>query len=835
MIYKKTISTKIASFFLITLCGLYFIVSGETIRFNGSPSGDTNAEVSIENESVFSAVYRIIIPAIHLKKESQNGAEYSRIFIDGFSTIQEVGKPDLPSMNQFMVIPEGASLKVTVLDKTSRTVENILAYPGLEEHLDSDFYWDVEPKFQTDNAIYAANALFPASPVRILQKVNFRGVHMAHLQICPIAHNPVQKTIEVFQTLTVRVDFIGGSVLPVNGGIHGKMVKGLAVNGEQFYKRYQAKETNDILDEHFDYLIITTDEFESAANRIGIFKQKQGYDVQILTKSSWTTGTVKSAIKKFYTDNNKAEYFLIIGDIGDVPAILNPNGMDYRDKDNAYTDLDYALIEGNDYYPEMARGRLSVSSRTQAETVVNKIIKYQDTPPKNDAFYKKVTGAAYFQDKDNDGEEDRRYSLTVEELREYLTDKWNLEFERIYTCGSSVNPRTRNDTKYADGQRVPDHLRKPNFPWKGNTKDIMDAINKGTFLVMHRDHGSESGWSSPSFRKSHAEDLRNGDLLPLVFSLNCTTGKFSGSCLSESLLRNPNGGCVAVYGASATSPSGPNCALCHGLTDAFFVGTAIKARGVPQPTPPSHDPIYTIGDALTWGCISVEKYWKKSQREFVLYQCFGDPAMELFTAVPQDITAQHYNAIPVKAKNFKVEKLNVAQGIVTLYNEKTKSIIGRAAIKNGSNSIAIPIDKPIALGDKLTLYIWGHNYRPYSVELPVQEGVGILQQNSSTAPVNSFTVSPKTIQINSAKPIRLTFTTSDATAFSCAIYDVKGNMVKSFDTVKRTAKYTYQAGPWNMKNSKGKLVSSGSYIIKAEIVNAKGIQQSFTSKIYLMK
>ncbi|MDO8473498.1 MAG: C25 family cysteine peptidase [Dehalococcoidia bacterium] len=60
----------------------------------------------------------------------------------------------------------------------------------------------------------------------------------------------------------------------------------------------------------------------------------------------------------------------------------------------------------------------------------------------------------------------------------------------------------------------------------GSTANIVNAINNGRFLVLHRDHGWEGGWSNPGFATGNANGLTNGGLLPVVFSVNCASGLF---------------------------------------------------------------------------------------------------------------------------------------------------------------------------------------------------------------------------------------------------------------------------------------------------------------------
>ena len=114
----------------------------------------------------------------------------------------------------------------------------------------------------------------------------------------------------------------------------------------------------------------------------------------------------------------------------------------------------------------------------------------------------------------------------------------NYEGERIYKTESYNNPTHYNNGYYGNGEPLPDELLRPTFSWRGDADDIIDAIETGIFILNHRDHGFEDGWGDPYFESSHVEELKNGDLTPVVFSINCLTGKFDNyECFCETFIR----------------------------------------------------------------------------------------------------------------------------------------------------------------------------------------------------------------------------------------------------------------------------------------------------------
>jgi hypothetical protein len=74
-------------------------------------------------------------------------------------------------------------------------------------------------------------------------------------------------------------------------------------------------------------------------------------------------------------------------------------------------------------------------------------------------------------------------------------------------------------------------------------------------MVQYMGHGAINSWASElMWRTIDAENLQNGDQLPIVMTFNCLDGYFAypgHEAMAEVLLRRPGGGAVA-----AIAPSG---------------------------------------------------------------------------------------------------------------------------------------------------------------------------------------------------------------------------------------------------------------------------------------
>jgi hypothetical protein len=215
------------------------------------------------------------------------------------------------------------------------------------------------------------------------------------------------------------------------------------------------------------------------------------------------------------------------------------------------------------------------------------------------------------------------------------------DVERIYT--RDVGPDLDAPSQFDDGTALPPDLGPASgFPWSGNTTDIKNAYEAGRVLVFHRDHGWSDGWIAPAFNTGDAGALTNGDLLPVVFSVNCSSGYFDDETdpdslittddphFVETLLRNPAGGAVGAIGDTRNSPSWENSILARGYFDAV-VPSILPAYG-----PATSHP--RLADIVNYGkvyLLSQEGPFAAAVMDEVnLYHAFGDPTQELWTSNP---------------------------------------------------------------------------------------------------------------------------------------------------------------------------------------------------------
>ncbi|MBR6639010.1 MAG: hypothetical protein IKL35_01465 [Muribaculaceae bacterium] len=610
--------------------------------------------------------------------------------IDGFSINDIPGEASLPVKLDSYKIPNGYTVSVSVVD-SSYVDYNYELTPARQPLVDSanEFY-------TKDNVIeislsdgFAPNSVIDATETQI-----YRGTLIQKIRIYPIQYDSKNKKVRAYTHIKYKIAYESNPAITA-------LSKNKNVNT---FDTKESKSLDSLNCNRQDYLIVTTNKYLEVASRFAEWKKLLGFNVHISANDSWTSSSIKTTVANIYQEFPNLYYLLIIGDHEDVPGQFSGHYFTH------YTDLYYGCFDGReDYTPEIYRGRISVSTIEEANIVIDKIINYEQNPPLNPSFYNTGLNCSYFQDTNGDGYADRRFAQTSEDIRSYLISKGKI-VERIYSTGENINPLYWNNGTYSNGESIPSELRKPTFAWDGNSSDIINSINNGRFYVLHRDHGSEIAWGDPYFDKSHINQLSNGELLPIVFSISCSTGEFKYSsepCFAETFLRKQNGGCVAIFGATEISFSGYNEALILGMFDAIWNNPGLRVQISPnypmgESTP---TPTYRLGQILDQGFnrmkeiyASAGSFWNKYHSE--IFHCFGDPSMRIYTSQPTEFSNVTINRV---IGNVSVN-LNGATADITFYDHRT----GEVLCYRGSSA-----SYPTRLPQFVSVCISDHNKIPY--------------------------------------------------------------------------------------------------------------------------
>lgn len=592
---------------------------------------------------------------------------------------------------------------------------------------------------------------FPRNVAAAAGRVDvYRGREICNVVVNPVQYDAAVNKARAYSKITYKVRFVPKAGARAMAGAPAtkpvilpadNMLGNITMNGASAKAGDMAVKATGVAagDDTRDYLIISVDKYAEAVDRFAEWKELLGFRVHKVLKGSWNSDAVKAEVEKAYAENPALYYLLIVGDHDDVPGQYMEHHADDGDFSVHYTDLYYGCMDGEcDETPDIYRGRLSVSSPEEAATVVDKIIGYEKRPPTDAGFYERGVNCADYLDNDNgvaDDYEDRRYVQTAEEIRAYMLGQGK-DVERVYSTNYEITPKYWNRNYFSFGEPIPEDMLKPAFAWDGNEGDIRRAINSGVFYVLHRDHGLVDCWENPYFSVKHVDMLQNGDLLPVVFCVNCDNGAFQADCLAERFLRKQGGGAVAVIAASDISYSGYNDALACGLFDAIWPEPGLRPKfpGVNSLGGETPAPTYELGQILDQAQVRVSETFgspdpsvssNEKNDSFCrivtkeIYHCFGDPSMQIRTEMPAP-----FSGVSVTRGNGCVTVGNGGETArITFVNRRTGEVVSHIA----PSAVYTTADF-----EDVDVCVSGHNRIPY-IDAGKLTGIESVQTDKAAA------------------------------------------------------------------------------------------------------
>lgn len=340
-----------------------------------------------------------------------------------------------------------------------------------------------------------------------------------------------------------------------------------------------------------DYLIITRRAFFDALKPLAALRGNQGLSVafidveDIYDEFSFGQKT-PYAVKSFlnFTQNGwrtRPRFVLFAGD-----ATYDPkNYLGLGDNDIVPTKLidtyqletasdDWLADFDGDTVADLSVGRVPAKTVAEVTAFVNKLIAYENGTPGNLALLVSDYNDGY------------NFEGAISQLNDLLPDSINGEMILRSQAGDA-SARSR----------------------------LFDGLNRGAKLVNYAGHGSVGLWRGSILTTTDARNLTNSSSLPVFLMMTCLNGYFhdaSADSLAEALLKNGNGGAIAVWASSSLTFAHPQSLMNQELYRTLFNTGAATS------------PPMTLGEAVRQARIyshdeDVKKTW-------IL---FGDPAMRL--------------------------------------------------------------------------------------------------------------------------------------------------------------------------------------------------------------
>lgn len=530
--------------------------------------------VTIEN-NLDDVLISFDIPSYEIRDtsllESYNvKGQFCYIHNDDFGVTNDIGYPYLPQYTMEINVPNNSyEYNISVLEPKYTAVSLKHDIIPVQE----DFK-DVDNKY-TKSDYYESDGREQPYPIVISEPFVVMGEKGISVTIFPFLYNPKKNNLRVLTHAKFKISYS----LTANKNDYSEPSDVKKRYLKKFFANYDTNILKSGSSFYGKYLIITDATFEEALSSFANYKRNIGYDVDVYTTT--TTGNTVTSIKNFIQakyDNTttRPDFVLLVGDYSKIPASC---GSISYDIDNPISDLNYARLEGSDYFADVFLGRFPIDSTTELQNIINKTI--------------------------------------YMEMNLHSFDK-----EAVFIAGAEDNNWMQNQFENGHDYVVSETFTPEGYTchklYQPNLSSVVEAINENPLFVLYSGHGNETCLAGNTFTfcSSNLNNLSN-TIYPFVFSFACKTGNFyKNDCLGENFITKINGA-VTYFGSSVETMVNSDKAIEKKLFgDAFTDEEHISA-------------IINLGMKRYW-----ERFWSslnenRTMRYMKAYNLLGDPSLNI--------------------------------------------------------------------------------------------------------------------------------------------------------------------------------------------------------------
>ena len=701
---KKFYTMVLLTAFVLSGANVAVLDNSKTTGYKISESADEYLEVGF---SVGSVAYNEI--------NTEKGV-FSKLAIEkGYLTRNE-GSPALPAMHELIAIPYGAEPSVEVIsyDKNVYSLKELgiehPVYPAQPSYSKMTKQEDI--RFIYNESAYSAAKFNDGVLAEVTKSGTMRGVGVGVLKVYPFKYNPVEGTVEVYNDLKVRVNFIGAASNAKEKAVeeyspHFESAMAQLIN----YRSPALDSKADLMSWPVTYLIVAATALNGNAelNELIAWKKEKGFNV--IVNYVATTATISAndtwVETQYNTLNPKPSFVLIVGDADGTYAVqaeLNPP----LGSTGAVcgSDLIYGVIGSTgttNRIPSMYVGRMSVRATADLTAQVDKTIWYEKgqflvTTPDLNYLTAPIGCAGY----------DTGYGEDYGNPQIYYG--WTYYFN------------TANGMSNA----VPYY-----YPDSGSTTseaNIITGVSNGTNFYNYTAHGCNTGLQDPEFygvnsvgKTNDIATLTNANKYGLVVANCCLTGSYTNNssyastyggadyCFGEQMLINASKGAIGYIGASMSTY----------WDEDLVMGVGTNVNSIPNPPldvahPGMYDGAMALGYASQAatkhvGLMAVEAFNSGFTDDYwSAYHLFGDPSVMIYFGIPGAMTASHDGVIAPGATTYTVTTTPYAY---VAMGDQNGNLHG-AARANSSGVAVVPISTYI-VGDTGKMVITAQFKQPY--------------------------------------------------------------------------------------------------------------------------
>jgi hypothetical protein len=579
---------------------------------------------------------------------------YQLLDFDGAMLTGIAGEPMLPYFSVVLIIPPG------------HTAQNIEFNLGDEVFFEG--FHKIYPMqhsqpitkggsgiFVLKEDVYQKNAIYPDQMHGELATQFMNGFALAMTTFTPVRYNPATGQLSYFTDITVS--FTAKPDEKAEAALRNintttpvlERLKTIAQNPEAI----AAYPTRESKSDDYHLLMITPSQFENDFEQLVTFYTPRGIIAKVATTQyiySTMPGQdnqekIRNYIIQEYQERG-IQHVTLGGDIEHVPYrgfYCTVQSSSVYSDDDIPSDLYYSALDGtwndngnnlwgeigeDDLLPEIGVGRISFSSQSDLDAMMNKIVSYQGTPVLGELQQPLLAG-------------EHLYSNPITWGADYLELLIGYQNENGYeTTGIPEN-------------HPYEELYDRNQTWSATI--LRQKINQGKSFIHHCGHAN----SNYSMRLYNS-DITNSNFsqvngvthnFTLVYSHGCISGAFDDSdCIAERMINIENFAVAVVMNSrygwfNEGQTEGPSAHLHREFVDALYTQKE-----------PHIGMTHTISRIKTAPWVTAPGQWEEGALRWCFYCCnvLGDAALRIWSDEPVNITANYQSALPVGVPSISI-------------------------------------------------------------------------------------------------------------------------------------------------------------------------------------
>jgi hypothetical protein len=466
---------------------------------------------------------------------------YDLITMDELSAVSQPGHPCLPVRTVNIYVPQGSKIKrINIESVESRDLPGTyLLLPGQHEVPLMEGV-TAEP-VMPDEAIYALDQPYPASPIRLGGPGSVAGRKITGIQIFPAQYVPTQRKVIFNDVITFSVEFEDADTEPQVPRetarvrkLRNRIVAGMVENPGDLNMDFP--ENGGTLDPSaaVEYLLICIEAHADEYEVLKEWKTRKGIpaaietigDIEATYPGRDAPEQIRNCIMDYYLNQSTVWVVLTLSapkarirgcycSVGDEIDTGIPCDLYFADMDGDWnSDGDSYWGETGDdvdLYPDVYVGRLPANKSLQCQSIVDKILTYE-------GYYSLPTD----------------YQLEMLFLAEYADPSTDGGISKNMIDNESVPARYDPITKlYESSGNL-------------NKTAAMNALNSGMGIINHDGHGNAQVLSigPGALNTDDMMALTNAPRYSVFYTVACIPGNFENpmGCFAQGFLESPNGG-----------------------------------------------------------------------------------------------------------------------------------------------------------------------------------------------------------------------------------------------------------------------------------------------------